>query len=402
MENDKKLYTAGIFAKKAGITLKTIHYYHKEGLLVPSEYNEAGYRLYSEQDFEKLQKILTLKFIGFSLAEIKQLIKADYLQNNAKESFSMQRDIIDEKIKHLSLVKKAIDEAEVMIDNSEVLDWKGFVNIIKVINMEKIWMNQYKNASNLSSRIQLHDLYSTNKYGWHRWFYDQLEFKKGIRILEIGCGNASLWERNLDRVPEGCDIILTDISEGMIEDAKKNLVGCNNEFKFEVADAQKLPYEDNSFDIVIANHMLYHVPNRKKAFYEIHRVLKAGGVLYSSTIGKNHLKELKSLLKEFNPKIIISETDFSEEFGLENGDVELSDWFAEVELKRYEDYLIVTKVQPLIDYVCSTTGNTKEFIIGENLKNFKKFLEDKMVTSNHIYISKDTGVFKANKAKQCS
>jgi ubiquinone/menaquinone biosynthesis C-methylase UbiE/DNA-binding transcriptional MerR regulator len=397
MGNDKKLYTAGIFAKKAGITLKTVHYYHKEGLLVPSEYNEAGYRLYSELDFEKLQKILTLKFIGFSLAEIKQMIKSDYLQNNAKESFSMQRDIIDEKIKHLSLVKKAIDEAEARIDSQEILDWKGFVNIIKVINMEKIWMNQYKNATNLSSRIQLHDMFSINKYGWHRWFYDQLEFKNGIRILEIGCGDASLWERNLDRLPEGCDIILTDISEGMIEDAKKKLGGCNNEFKFEAADAQKLPYEDNSFDIVIANHMLYHVPNRKKAFCEINRVLKVGGVIYSSTIGKNHLKELKNLLKEFNPKIIISETDFSEEFGLENGDLELSDWFAEVVLKRYEDYLIVTEVQPLIDYVCSTTGNTKEFIIGENLNVFRKFLEDKMLESKHIYISKDTGVFKAKK-----
>ena len=110
VENDKAVYTAGIFAKKAGITLKTIHHYHKEGLLCPSSYTDSGYRLYSDEDFQRLQKILTLKFIGFSLEEIKELIKSDYHKNNIRESLNLQMDIIDEKVNHLFLVKKAINE----------------------------------------------------------------------------------------------------------------------------------------------------------------------------------------------------------------------------------------------------------------------------------------------------
>lgn len=397
MEKNRIVYTAGVFAKKAGITLKTIHHYDKEGLLSPSEYNEAGYRLYSEEDFVRLQKILTLKFLGFSLEEIKQMIKSDRIQNNVKQSLAIQREIIDEKIKHLSLVKKAITEAENMIHESDDVNWNRFTDIIKVINMEKIWMNQYKNAANLSARIRLHDLFSTNKYGWHRWLFDQLGSLSGLKVLELGCGNASLWVRNSDRIPKDCDITLTDLSEGMLEDAKQSLNDYPENFTFSVVDAQNIPFADNSFDMVIANHMLYHVSDRPKTFSEINRVLKPGGSLYASTIGKKHLFELKQLLKEFHPGIIISESDFSEEFGLENGSAQLSAFFNDVELLRYEDSLVVTDAAPLVGYVCSTTGNTKQLIVNEKLSDFKKFVNNRMESDGHVFITKDTGVFKSKK-----
>lgn len=399
MEKDKILYTAGIFAKKAGITLKTIHHYHKEGLLCPSGYNEAGYRLYSDEDFQKLQKILTLKFIGFSLDEIKELIKSDYLKNNVRESLNMQMDIIDEKINHLVLVKKAINEAELMMDNESSLDWTKFTNIIKIINTEKIWLNQYKNSANLSARISLHDLFSTNKYGWHKWLYDQLGLCEDINVLELGCGNASLWLRNVDRIPKNCKITLTDISEGMLEDARKNLGDYSKKFNFNHADAQNIPYEDNSFDVVIADHIFYHISDKQKALSEIRRVLKSNGYLYISTIGKNHLIELRELLKEYKSNIVIAQSDFAEDFGLENGAEQISNYFDAIELLRYEDSLIVSEIEPIINYLYSTTGNSKEVLVGENLENFERLVENKMKATGSIFITKDTGVFKAHLKK---
>lgn len=395
MEKDKVLYTAGIFAKKAGITLKTIHHYHKEGLLCPSGYNEAGYRLYSDEDFQKLQKILTLKFIGFSLEEIKELIKSDYLKNNVRESLNMQMDIIDEKINHLVLVKKAINEAELMMDNESSIDWTKFTNIIKIINTEKIWLNQYKNSANLSARISLHDLFSTNKYGWHKWFYDQLGLCEDMTVLELGCGNASLWLRNIDKIPKNCKITLTDISEGMLDDARKNLGDYSKNFNFNRVDAQNIPYEDSSFDVVIADHIFYHISDKQKALSEIKRVLKPKGCLYLSTIGKNHLIELRELLKEFKSNIVIAQSDFAEDFGLENGEAQISKYFDTTELLRYEDSLIVSEIEPIINYLYSTTGNSKEILVGENLKSFKSFVESKMKVTGDIFITKDTGVFKA-------
>lgn len=399
MEKDKAVYTAGIFAKKAGITLKTIHHYHKEGLLCPSSYNEAGYRLYNDKDFQKLQKILTLKFIGFSLEEIKELIKSDYLKNNVRESLNMQMDIIDEKINHLVLVKKAINEAELMMDSESALDWTKFTNIIKIINTEKIWLNQYKNAANLSARISLHDLFSTNKYGWHKWFYDQLNLCDDMTVLELGCGNASLWLRNIDRIPKNCKITLTDISEGMIEDARQNLGEYSKKFKFNQADAQNIPYEDNSFDLVIADHIIYHISDKQKALSEIKRVLKPHGYLYLSTIGKNHLIELRELLREFKSNIVISQSDFAEDFGLENGASQSTNYFNTIELLMYEDSLIVSEIEPIINYLYSTTGNSKEVLVDENLKNFKILVENKMKATGSIFITKNTGLFKAYSKK---
>ena len=63
-------YTTGEFARMAHVTIRTIRYYDKKGLLKPSFINESGYRMYSDEDFLKLQKILSLKYLGFSLNEI--------------------------------------------------------------------------------------------------------------------------------------------------------------------------------------------------------------------------------------------------------------------------------------------------------------------------------------------
>ncbi len=64
-------YFTGQFAQKAAVSVRTLQYYDKVGLLSPSLYTEAGYRLYTDEDLSSLQQILALKFLGFSLEEIK-------------------------------------------------------------------------------------------------------------------------------------------------------------------------------------------------------------------------------------------------------------------------------------------------------------------------------------------
>ena len=79
----QKCYTTGEFAKRAKVTIRTIRYYDKKGILQPSFRNDAGYRMYTDQDFLKLQKVLSLKYLGFSLEEIKNMTTMMYqiLQN---------------------------------------------------------------------------------------------------------------------------------------------------------------------------------------------------------------------------------------------------------------------------------------------------------------------------------
>ena len=158
---------------------------------------------------------------------------------------------------------------------------------------------QYRDATNLSARINLHARFSTNAYGWHRWVFDQFEPRPHWRVLELGCGPGTLWLKNRDRLPEDWDIMLSDFSPGMLEEARRKLASLPHPFAFRQMDAQAIPLPDASLDAVIANHMLYHIPDRQKAFAEIRRVLKPGGRLYAATNGHNHLRELSAWQQQF-------------------------------------------------------------------------------------------------------
>ncbi|NFV14048.1 methyltransferase domain-containing protein [Clostridium sporogenes] len=487
-DTSKKLFTTGEFAKKAGVTLRTLRYYDKIGLLGPSSHNELGHRLYSKEDFGKLQKILTLKFIGLSLEDIANIMKYDLNHKDLKKSLEIQKEIMKKKIKHIHSIIKAIDEAADNIDFNKEMDWDKFINIISAINSDKNWMQQYENASNLKARITLHELFSTNKEGWMPWFFkelkqelsrissncknyndkinntniselnsfdcknnnekidnyndlelDKLELNKSevnnlksndfkvnnlglnnleldnlevnnlelynlelkqsnIKILELGCGDASLWNKNFHRIPPDWEITLTDFSEGMLKDAKKNLGEKSNRFNFKIVNAESIPFKDESFNVVIANHMLYHVPNINKALKEINRVLKSEGILFASTVGKNHMKEIREIISTFDIYNLTSKSwEDTDSFQLENGLKIVSEYFDMVELKRYKDNLKVTDPVYVLDYIFSMPGNNKINLSSKDLKKIYDYLEDTIKEKENIYITKDTGYFKGKK-----
>jgi len=188
--------------------------------------------------------------------------------------------------------------------------------------------NQYRDGTNLNARIQLHQRFSTNPYGWFRWVFDQLDLPAQARILELGCGAGTFWLDNLDRIPPGWEVILSDFSAGMLLQAQQNL-SRHPYFAFEAIDAQSmpLPYEDEVFDSVIANHMLFHIPEKPPLFAEIRRILRPGGHFYATTIGERDLIEMAELIRKFEPD---SEhwDQMAESFTLENGAAQLSPWFS--------------------------------------------------------------------------
>jgi ubiquinone/menaquinone biosynthesis C-methylase UbiE len=395
LEGDpKEFYSVGEFAKKAGVTIRTLRYYDKIGLLKPCGYNSLGYRLYSKQDFGILQKILTLKFIGLSLDEIGDIMKYDINDNDFKKSLEIQKEIIGEKIQHMFTVIKAIDETLQMVEKKDALNWDKFINVINLINLDKKWLEQYKNASNLRARINLHERFSTNKEGWMHWFFKQLNLPGKINILELGCGDGSLWVKNLDRIPKGWNITLTDFSGGMLKDAKKNLANYKDRFNFNIVDAENIPYEKEGFDVVIANHMLYHLNDIDKALKEINRVLKKDGYFFASTVGKNHMKEMRDEIRLVDESMLELEGfTLTKKFQLENGMEILNPWFNNISMKRYKDSLKLTEVTPLIDYIFSMPGNIEERFNKYKLKKLEKILGDIIKDKGYIYITKDTGFF---------
>jgi len=256
---------------------------------------------------------------------------------------------------------------------------------------------QYKNASNLKARIRLHRKFSTNPYGWQRWLFDQFRFPPQCQVLELACGAGSLWLDNLDRIPPGLEIILSDFSAGMVGQARSNLKDCPSFRQFAVIDAQSIPFPNECFDIVIANHMLYHIPNMGAALSDIKRVLIPGGRFYASTIGQNHLKELTDLVIKFDPQLAAWGSIPVDSFTLENGSTAMGDYFSEVSLYRYIDSLVVTEVNPLVDYILSGRIEVEP---AQRL-GLEDFVEQALQENGGEFrITKDSGVFEANKMTQ--
>jgi len=254
--------------------------------------------------------------------------------------------------------------------------------------------DQYRDSSKLDARIELHRRFSTNPQGWFAWVWDALdELPRQARVLELGCGAGSLWTACPERIPSGWSITLSDLSNGMLDAAWRNLVVIGRGFKFEQIDAQSVPYPDETFDAVIANHMLYHVPDRKKALSEIKRVLKTDGRFFAATNGEQHIKEINAWLTRAMIKGDLTKP--SQPFLLENGLSQLQEFFSNVELSRYDNNLCVTEVEPIMAYIRSGI-RAVEFSEAE-LAKIEKELRQQLASDGEIFITTDAGLFLAKK-----
>jgi SAM-dependent methyltransferase len=215
---------------------------------------------------------------------------------------------------------------------------------------------QYRDAANLRARMALHERFSVNHYPWQRWVFDRLNLPAQCRVLELGCGPGKLWLENADRLASGWVVALADYSSGMVREARQGLCEAvlaaksAPSFTFVNLDAQALPFANASCDAIIANHMLYHVPDRARALREIRRVLRPGGRFYAATNGEGHLRELDELLTRAGQPPLGRPANH---FTLERGAAELALVFTQVALERYEDDLAVTEAAPLVAYLRS-------------------------------------------------
>ena len=264
----------------------------------------------------------------------------------------------------------------------------------KFTDQKYLKTDQYRDSSNLDARVVIHQRFSTNPYGWFTWVFDSLlKLPENARILELGCGPGLLWKENTDRIPADCNITLSDLSPGMLDAAWRNLVVTGRAFQFKEIDAQSIPFEDETLDAVLANHMLYHVPDRPKAIAEIKRILKPGGRLIATTVGENHMKETWQWFQRVHIDKIWE--SFANPFTLENGLEQLKSYFPQVTLSRYEDHLQVTDVAPIMAYIRSSIR--KEELSEQELIHLQRDLEEELQAKGRIFISKDSGLFEAIK-----
>lgn len=386
-------YSSGEFAGMAGVTKKTLRYYDEKNILKPSLLTESGARFYSNEDLGRMQQILLLKYLGFSLKDIREMIVEDG-RDHLRKSLDIQHKLVEDRIAQLELVSRSILDTSEKLQADQEINWSQMLELIHLTGMESSLKNQYKNASNISARIRLHTLFSKNQTGWFPWIGGLMELQDGMKILEVGCGDGTLW-KHLNSCGQSREIVLTDISDGMIRDVKRELSAEFPGMRFVTCDCQFLPFAEESFDLVIANHVLFYCEDIAQACGEICRVLKPGGRLIAGTYGMTHMKEISELASGFDERIVLSGEKLYERFGKENGGQILAKHFAEVEWQEYEDELLVDEPEALISYILSCHGNQNQFII-DSFDEFKEYVRRK--TRKAFRITKEAGVFLAKKS----
>lgn len=220
-----------------------------------------------------------------------------------------------------------------------------------MINDNTTVKQQYHTSDKLSTRISIHSKYSTNKQGFGNWISSHYGIREGMTVLELGCGTGDMWTGKEEIISRCSRLVLSDFSEGMLEKTRETLQAYDG-IEYQVIDIQDIPFEDQTFDVVIANMMLYHVPDLPKGLREVRRVLKTGGTFYCATYGEHGMMEyIESLFEGFR-----SGSKINDSFTLQNGEEKLRTAFSDIQKLLYEDSLAVTDVEDMMDYIYSLNG----------------------------------------------
>lgn len=383
-------YSSGEFARMAQVSIRTIRFYDKQNILKPSYVTPAGARFYTDSDFARLQQILLLKYLGFSLDDIREMTINDTDYHFLLNALTLQKKLIQDRIEQMQLVESAIEKTVSAIRQDHQVDWSQMLDLIHLTGMEKTLKSQYLNATNITARIQLHRDFSQNRQGWFPWIYQNCQIRPSMNILELGCGNGALWAENLQKLPSPLTITLSDISEGMLRDARRNIGQEDSRFLFQCFDCHQIPFPPQSFDLVIANHLLFYCQDISQVCQEIARVLKPKGRFLCSTYGTKHMKEISNLVQEFDSRIVLAADNLYEHFGLENGKNILEKHFSSVECIQFKDEIFLDQPEPLIQYILSCHGNQNQILL-DRYKDFRIFVEKK--TRKGFHITKDAVIF---------
>jgi len=254
---------------------------------------------------------------------------------------------------------------------------------------------QYKDSTRHQARADLHRKYTTASVSWFSWVLAQIEWPANAEVLEVGCGPGWLWTgAGASALSAGLSLSISDLSIGMVETARERIRG-SEAVALEaavVADGQRLPFVDDSFDVVVANHVLFHMADPGEAAREAARVLRRQGVLLATTVGIGHFEEIRRIVSSIFGGPLTNRN--AQVFGSVTGVPLLKESFSSVDWRTYDDTLRCTDPKDVFAYV--TSGPLGDTASSGQLRDLRTAIARSFEEGGGVFIvSKEIGAFVA-------
>lgn len=209
----------------------------------------------------------------------------------------------------------------------------------------------------LMLRKNTHDRYSEPEIDFPAWVLERFHWQGIERVLDIGSGPLTYQDAVLKYIPPQ-NYIACDLSTGMMSAAHRH---AKPDITLTVADIATIPFKNDSFDVVLANHMLYHVSDFAKAMEEVKRVLRSGGVVIAATNSEFSMPEFNTLTQRAM-RVLGQSTEAAEKleqsplgnFSLESGLRHIARHFPAVVRYDVPGTLVFRELKPVIEYINST------------------------------------------------
>lgn len=361
-------YTIGELAKDAGITTKAIRIYEKKGLLKPIAYSECNYRLYDNNAKIILQKIMTLKFVGFSLDEIGELMEKDK-DNNILESLSYQKRLLELKRDQIDRVIDCVDRAAKRCAEGE-MDWNSFTDIMRSVIIDRKADEGYWTSLK----------YSINKEDWHEKIYNNLCIGPDETILDIGCGYGTMWRNCWDRIPHNVKVTLMDLhgtwADDFAEFIKENSSSLQEKtnFRFVWGNVENENSFNGKYDHIIACYLFRFIKEPEKLINKIKEALSGRGIFHCINRGNTiFLENIATLLKGFDGSLHSIDDKISKVKAQDEVfERQLNSIFSNVEIKVLDSAVLgFESASEFYEYMIK-----RDFVSEYNLDKRKKEFED--------------------------
>ncbi len=253
---------------------------------------------------------------------------------------------------------------------------------------------QYSDSQKLAARARINSKYTIAEIGWFPWVASQLPLRSGDRVLDVGCGPGWFWAATANAWPERLDLTLVDLSPGMVQEAVER---CRTlpfgSVRGQRSDASALPFEEGSFDAVIAMHMLYHLPDPAKGIAEMFRVLKPGGSLVVTTHGAGNMRKMYELTTVFGSP---PSDPAAAAFGFDTADRLMRAQFGNVTMAQHPARLRITEPEDV--FLALTSYPPGDGASEPQLAEFRKAIASAFEQGNGVLeVEKQAGLFVSRK-----